>query len=184
MHAPLHLLAVLPFAIPFDIAPNPIRRSGETPAPKTETAVSMDAETVTLTLHEDHAVVHAVFTMRNTSARSETLEVGFPSAAQPESYSISKAGIDVRQWGPSTIEGFQSKVDGKEVTAAVKGEVHGRDAFGWLCWPMEFGGGETRTVEVRYRVPTRDDNYAPPSPLQNRQLTYILKTGAGWKGPI
>jgi len=53
---------------------------------------------------------------------------------------------------------------------------------GWLVWEMTFGSGQTRRVEVKYRVP-----YRPPytaTLLGAGTFEYILRTGAPWKGPI
>ena len=168
-----------------DIAPNPVPRAGETLAPRKTTAVEMSAETVRIALQEDTARIEASFTLLNTSADKEELEVGFPTAAQPKNYTWnSKEGMNVTEWGPMSIKDFTAKVDGVEVKAVPK-QATGKSAYnGWICWPIAFDGSQKRTVEVRYTVNTRDDNYSEPSALLNRQVTYILKTGAGWKGNI
>jgi hypothetical protein len=169
-----------------DIAPNPVPRKGEALAPRGATSVAMVAETVTIRLKEDTAEVDAEFTMKNTGTAAETLEVGFPTAAQPGSYSVSKDGVKVKSWGPATIERFVAKVDGAEVKAESKdAERHGKDGYrGWLCWPMTYEAGQTRTVSVAYVVATNDPYYGQSTALRERQVAYILKTGAGWHGPI
>jgi hypothetical protein len=168
-----------------DVAPNPVPRAGETLAPRKTTAVEMSAETVRIALQEDTARVEASFTLLNTSPEREELEVGFPTAAQPKNYTwSSKEGMNVTEWGPMSIKDFTAKVDGVEVKAVPK-PATGKSAYnGWICWPIAFDANQKRTVEVRYSVNTRDDNYSEPSALLNRQVTYILKTGAGWKGNI
>lgn len=178
-------LAAILFAATPDIAPNPVPRSGETLAPRKTTAVEMSAEAVKITLLEDKARIEASFTMRNTSTEKEELEVGFPTAIRPEQYTWnSKEGMNVTKWGPASLKEFTAKVDGADVKASPRTGL-GKSAYdGWLCWSMAFDGGQTRTVEVRYLAETRDDNYSEPSALLNRQVTYILKTGAGWKGNI
>lgn len=169
-----------------DIAPDPVNRAGEALAPKIATNVAMAAETVTITLHGDFAEVHAVFTMKNTTDKEETLEVGFPSAAQPEGYEYSSKGIKVNAWGAPAIYAFKAKIDGQDVDAEPKDARHEKKVgiVGWLCWSMTFAAGQTRTVDVSYKIASKDDNYTDPSALQNRQITYILKTGAGWKDAI
>jgi hypothetical protein len=145
----------------------------------------MSAETVRITLLEDTARIEASFTLLNTSSEKENLEVGFPTAVQPESYSFKPGeGINVTKWGPASLREFSAKVDGTEVKAEPKPGIDKSAYRGWLCWPMSFEPHQKRSVEVRYLADTRDDNYSEPSPLQNRQVTYILKTGAGWKGNI
>lgn len=167
-----------------DVAPNPVPRAGETLAPRATTAVEMSAETVRISLKEDTARVEASFTLLNTSSAKEDLEVGFPTAAQPKNFRYGKEGMIVTEWGPSTIQDFTAKVDGVEVKATPAKALEKNAHSGWLCWPMSFDANQKRSVEVRYTVNTRDDVYTPPSPLLNRQVTYILKTGAGWKGNI
>jgi hypothetical protein len=171
-------------AVP-DIAPDPVPRAGETLAPRKATAVEMSAETVRITLQEDSARIEANFTLLNTSAEKEELEAGFPTAAQPKNFTWnSKDGMNVTEWGPSTIRDFSAKVDGQDVKAGPKQGTSRDSHKGWLCWPMTFDGNQKRSVDVRYSVNTRDDNYSEPSSLLNRQATYILKTGAGWKNNI
>lgn len=168
-----------------DIAPNPVPRAGETLAPRAPTAVEMSAETVRIRLEEDSARIEASFTLLNTSAAKEELEVGFPTAAQPKDYRLSsKEGMIVTEWGPAKIRDFTATVDGKDVKAKPAKSLAKDSYSGWLCWAMTFEPNQKRTVEVGYTVNTRDDVYTAPSPLLNRQVTYILKTGAGWKGNI
>jgi hypothetical protein len=168
-----------------DVAPNPVPRAGETLAPRKTTAVEMSAETVHITLLEDTARIEASFTLLNTFSEKEELEVGFPTAVQPENYSFRPGeGMNVTKWGPASLREFTAKVDGSQVKATPKAGVGPSAYRGWLCWPMSFEPHQKRSVEVRYLADTRDDNYSEPSPLQNRQVTYILKTGAGWKGNI
>src|SRR5262245_33201905 len=168
-----------------DVAPNPVPRAGETLAPRKTTAIEMSGETVRIWLQEDTAKIEASFVLRNTAGEKEELEVGFPTAAQPKNYSWnSNEGMKVTEWGPSTSQNFTATVDGQEVKAAPKPGI-GKSAYqGWLCWAMAFDGNQKRDVKVSYTVNTRDDNYSEPSCLLNRQVTYILKTGAGWKGNI
>lgn len=169
-----------------DVAPDPVPRAGEALAPHKTTQIEMSAEVVTITLAPDEAKVHAVFTLKNTSAEAETLEVGFPTAVSPLEYSWSRNKVDVKRWGDATIRDFKAKVDGKDVKAESKYANESKEFWirGWLCWSMEFAAGQTREVEVSYGIASRDDNYTASSPLRCRQATYILKTGRGWKNAI
>ena len=168
-----------------DVAPNPVPRAGETIAPRKATAVEMSAETVRIWLQEDTARIEASFVLRNTGAEKEDLEVGFPTAAQPRNFRWnSKEGMQVTEWGPSSIMNFTATVDAQAVKPAPKTSPEKNAYQGWMCWLMSFDGNQKRDVKVSYTVNTRDDNYSEPSCLLNRQVTYILKTGAGWKGNI
>jgi len=176
------------FALCPDIAPFVVPRAGENLAPVASTHVAMRAEVVTVTLHEDSADVHAVFELENTADTAEELEVGFPSAAQPSSSRSSGDSFEVLSWGEDTIADFKVKIDGLEVaprrrmTRKTDGEP-GWHKF-WLCWPMNFTARAAHRVEVAYTVATKDPNYTEPSALENRQVTYVLKTGRGWAGAI
>jgi hypothetical protein len=169
-----------------DVAPDPVSRTGEALAPHKKTQIEMTAEVVTITLGSDDARVKAVFQLKNTGKEGEKLEVGFPTAVMPGSYTWSSEKVDVHTWGDATIRDFKASVDGKEVKAEAKHANQTKEYFirGWLCWAMEFDAGQERTVEVSYRFASRDDNYTASSPLRNRQATYILRSGAGWKGNI
>jgi hypothetical protein len=181
----LLLAAVTVCAALPDVAPNPVPRAGESLSPRKTTAVEMSAETVRITLLEDSARIEASFTLLNTAAEKEDLEVGFPKAIHPaEARWHPKEGLKVGRWGPASLREFSAKVDGVEVKVEPKPGLAQQEYNGWLCWPMTFEAHQKRHVEVRYVADTRDDNYSEPSALQNRQVTYILKTGAGWKGNI
>jgi hypothetical protein len=181
------LLLAAAAAAPRDIAPDPVPREGESLAPRKPTEVEMSAEVVTITLAAEEARVTAVFTMKNLGKAAETFDVGFPTAVRPEDYDFADDDkIDVKKWGDATLRDFKASVDGKPVRAEPRyaSDVKDLGIRGWLCWSMTFEPDRPRTVEVSYALATADDNYTEHSPLRNRQATYILKSGAGWKGPI
>jgi hypothetical protein len=153
-----------------DIAPP--RQFGQSLSPGEATMVAMTAEAVTVTLTPKEAFVSAVFDLSNTGD-DEQLVVGFPEAAPG---------------GRPTVRllDFRASVDGKEVrhTAHLPGtEAGGDEALrGWITWPMEFPAGCQRKVEVSYRVPYQT-RYVPTL-LGDRDFTYVLVTGAAWRGSI
>ncbi len=177
------LLAASP--IP-DIAPFAIPREGETLAPASPTRVEMTKETVDLTLHRDFASVKAKFWLRNSADAKESLEVGFPSAAQPVHIHFHDNGVRVSKWGKNAIRDFRATVDGEAVEAKPtrKDVASLPEHHNWLCWKMDFAPRGERIVEVEYEVASKDENYIETHCLQARQLTYVLKTGKGWHGPI
>jgi len=174
-----------------DMAPDPIGRSGETLAPHSETQVSMTAETVNIVIRPDDARIEAFFTLRNLGDKAERIEVGFPTAAVPASLIYDSEDAKVFDWAEDSIEEFSSSVDGAQVKTERKNarahddreDLYGR-IRGWLCWPMEFEPGQERRVAVRYVVKAADFNRLPRSPLRTREIYYILRTGAPWRGPI
>ena len=188
---------LVPFAFlpgsPPDIAPNPVHREGLTLAPRSSTAVAMRAELVEIELLPQLARVKATFEMENTGA-AEALEVGFPTAARPHKTPLAEGRREVNFFQDSgTIYAFRAAVDGKAVTPTSKSldrkklsaaEQKKVEHWHWLCWPMEFAKGQKRTVVVSYEVETDDFWYVDPSPLGAREVTYVLKTGKGWKDRI
>ena len=173
-----------------DVAPSPTYRKGMDVSPvngEGSTRVSMRAEVVEITLHPNMAEVRVVFDMVNTGSESETLEVGFPTDARPEPRPLAVAGGKGFS-SPGTIYAFRAMVDGvqveverKEVDEEDPREIHRN----WVCWPMTFEAGQACEIEVSYQVETRDDFYIRPhSPMQAREVIYILQTGRGWHGPI
>lgn len=188
MKALVALAAVLAVGVP-DVAPNPRHRSGMDLAPRDTTEVAMRAEVVEVTLHEAHADVAAVFVLVNTSDGEESLEVGFPTAAKPLARGIAEGLHDeFALWDAGSIYAFVAKVDGERVEAerkSVDEDDPRKEHRDWICWPMHFAPRETMRVEVSYQVETKDALYVEPySPLQPREVTYVLKTGRGWKDTI
>lgn len=170
-----------------DIAPNPVPRDVIALGPVLKTTVAMDAEVVIIEVHSDHADVHARFSMRNTGCLPTALEVGFPGAARASSWTLE----EILEWAGPLLGNFKASVDGKAVKAICKqppGTEPTSTGFsmvaGWYLWPMRFAAGEKKEVVVSYRIPTKDVNYTPEGILKRRKFTYILKTGAGWAGPI
>ena len=149
----------------------------------------MRAEVVELFLHPNHAEVRAVFDLEHTGAEPETLEVGFPTEAKPIERGIDK-GLHYSRgfYDSGTIYGFTAEVDGVPVKAESKkvDEDDPRKVHrSWVCWPMKFDPGQKCRVSLRYEVETRDAFFVEPqSPLQPRELFYVLKTGRGWKDVI
>ncbi len=180
---------VVPCITTVDIAPNPIYRQGQSLAPREATEVTMRSEVVTMELFENRATVKAVFRLQNTGDKTEVLEVGFPTAAK----AVEQPLKDGRVWDgpedPGTIYNFAAQVDNKAVKADRKSLPKGAQAGpagyrDWVCWQMQFAPQGKHVVTVTYEVETRDDAYVKPSPLAAREVSYILKTGRGWKGTI
>ena len=174
-----------------DIAPDP--EFGQSLAPIEKTSVAMTAEEVDITLKADAVAVRAVFHLENTGDATK-LDVGFPDVVWPSNYSSNgpPKGVSSRR-----LREFIARVDGDVVAHShryirssespfAKDRRSGdEDAWllaGWMLWDMSFEPGQKRKVEVTYRVPYQE-TYAPTL-LGARTFTYVLKTGAAWKGPI
>lgn len=177
-----------------DIAPDP--EFGQSLAPREKTLVAMTAEEVTIRLGPEKAAVRAVFHLVNTGPATK-LEVGFPDVVSPASWSTNAPpeGVSARR-----LHDFRAAVDGEVVPHRTKFLQEKDDPFhheevakdpgradrwvfaGWMLWDMEFAEGQERTVEVEYWVPYRPPYR--PTLLGDRTFTYVLRTGAPWKGPI
>lgn len=134
--------------------------------------VQMVSEKVTMTIHRDHADVDCLFVFKNHGAKA-TVRMGFPdwdSNHEPGD-------------GP-ILERFRSKVDGKPVKTYL---LFG-GGQGWHIKHVAFSKGQTRTVRNQYRVKlgalalnvdgmTRESKYV-------QSASYIVSTGASWKGVI
>jgi hypothetical protein len=112
--------------------------------------------------------VHARFVFRNEGGPTSVL-MGFPASA---------SGVDTRA-RDAKLEGFRSWVDGKPVkvrwTLGRSGD-EGYDA--WYVKRVRFGRGQVHVVEDAYGGGGggMSDGF--------RSYSYVLQTGASWKGSI
>jgi len=163
-----------------DIAP-PEAPPGANILPGSEaTQVRMLAETVTLSVSKTHpegiqgqALVHAVFTMRNTGASDESMEVRFPLTFWN--------GLS-DGWGNfPEITDITVKIDGRSVsTRKIYTENPSRfedKPVPWAAFDVTFPAAKDVTVEVSYTGPGTGE-------FPNVAFRYILETGAGWKDTI
>ncbi len=168
--------------MPPDIAPEPLGRAGEGIEPRQATRVEMESEVVRIVLRPDEARVHARFVLRNPGP-AERLEIGFPAGT---SWSRDHDAVDLRE--------FEARVDGTPAVAVVQQEKRPDDPSAepatkapyrqWLCWMQDLAADSRVAVDVSYAVDTRDDPHTKHTPFRARRFSYILKTGAGWRGAI
>lgn len=173
-----------------DIGWPPLNPAGASPGlPQGFTTnVRMVAEEVSLTIkegrvdneggessgHDMHALVDAVFQMRNLGEADEAFDVWFPLAAltripgllpdEPENY----------------IRDFQVWIDGeprdtKKVMAPDVSDPSRESA--WARFPVSFPAGQDVIVRVSY-------SFYPTGRHPFGGFEYILQTGAVWKGTI
>jgi len=158
-------LALLPLAAP----PTPARADGEpatwygpTLVPVTSESIRMVRERVVVELSPLRAKVDATFVFENEGAATEQV-VAFPDIG----------------WVGASLHAFRTWVDGTEVDVGF--QKGGADA-GLHYWTVDFPAGSQRVVRVRYetvRDPVQVGNY-----MLVDDFTYVLTTGARWKGPI
>lgn len=112
--------------------------------------------------------VYAKFTFYNDGPATDVL-MGFPASGYGEG-----------RRDPQFLNGFRSWVDGKPIKTILRPATKqtGDDVKAWYVKTVHFAQGQTRVVEDRYTGGGKDvsDGW--------HAFTYILSTGASWKGPI
>jgi len=150
-----------------DIAP-PEKPPGGNVEPAQQTKVQMVAEHVLIDVTRlnqlDYVRVSAVFTMHNTSAVDETMLVRFP-LSDPD------AGDGHGDY--PQVKNFSAYLDDHQVATQVISE----DSAPWAVFKVTFPTQQDVLIKVSYVT-------SPTMYGAEARLFYILRTGAGWYGPI
>jgi hypothetical protein len=175
-----------------DIGWPPVNPAGASPGlPQGFTTnVRMVAEEVSLTIkqqegrvdneggessgHDMHALVDAVFKMRNLGEADEAFDVWFPLAA------LTRIPGLLPDFPENYIRDFQVWIDGeprdtKKVMAPDVSDPSRESA--WARFPVSFPAGQDVIVRVSY-------TFYPTGRSPFGGFEYILQTGAVWKGTI
>jgi len=161
-----------------DIAPNPIK--AKSISPKDQTSIRMESEKVIIDLYNDSSVVKCLFNMKNLGEQ-EKLQIGFPEMTFH--YYRQKSKMD-------EANRFQVKENGKVVnfdfSDSLKYDKDYRKKVEsyqikeeWYLWESEFQQGESKTIEIQYSLP-----FGMLYKTNERFFTYLVSTGANWKGTI
>jgi hypothetical protein len=161
-----------------DIAPNPI--NAKSISPKDQTSIRMESEKVIIDLYNDSSVVKCLFNMKNLGEQ-EKLQIGFPEMTFH--YYRQKSKMD-------EANRFQVKENGKVVNFDFTDSLRYNDDYRkkvesyeikeeWYLWESEFLKGESKIIEVEYSLP-----FGMLYKTNERFFTYLLSTGANWKGTI
>ncbi|MDD3901889.1 MAG: hypothetical protein PHX22_11765 [Dysgonamonadaceae bacterium] len=161
-----------------DIAPNPIK--AKSISPKEQTSIRMESEKVIIDLYNDSSVVKCLFNMKNLGEQ-EKLQIGFPEMTFH--YHMQKSKVD-------EASRFQVKENGKVVNLDFSDSLKYNEEYRkkgesfkikeeWYLWESEFQQGESKTIEVEYSLP-----FGMLYKTNERFFTYLLSTGANWKGTI
>jgi hypothetical protein len=152
--------------------------------------VQMAGETVRIAVHENAAGVvadvEASFDMLNPGPDAQML-VGFPNAA----WEVLFANNRDAAFSPVTfqaIQNFRASSPLGQYAPAMR-KVGGSGPFkdsSWFVWNMVYPGGKPLRVQVTYQQQLLSFNmyssdYPAPSSLP---VSYVLRTGALWDGPI
>jgi hypothetical protein len=119
--------------------------------------------------------VEARFVFKNEGPAT-TIQMGFPE----ESYNVGK----MKSGQKSRFKYFKSWIDGKAVsvarkTASPRGSEDYRELYWWVK-DVSFKAGETKVILNRYKT-TPGGSYVDGG---YQEVTYIVSTGAPWKGTI
>jgi len=161
-----------------DIAPNPIK--AKSISPKDQTSIRMESEKVIIDLYNDSSVVKCLFNMKNLGEQ-EKLQIGFPEMTFH--YYRQKSKVD-------EANRFQVKENGKVLNFVFSDSLKYDKDYRkkvesyqikeeWYLWESEFIKGESKTIEVEYSLP-----FGMLYKTNERFFTYLLSTGANWKGTI
>jgi hypothetical protein len=161
-----------------DIAPNPIK--AKSISPKDQTSIRMVSEKVIIDLYNDSSVVKCFFNMKNLGEQ-EKLQIGFPEMSFH--YYKQKSKVD-------EATRFHVKENGKVVNFDFSASLRYNEEYRnkvetyqikeeWYLWKSEFNQGESKTIEVQYSLP-----FGMLYKTNERFFTYLLSTGANWKGKI
>lgn len=171
------------------IAPNPVKIKGIIPEGTID--VRMVWERVVVDLYRDSSVVEATFFMRN-EGESQTINIGFPEMNfyqrgrtaddVPASFSVTGNGRrveEIRLYTPGPLSGDEGSGDFS--LSMTSGEIKIPESYQerpWLLWDATFEEGESMQIVVRYTMPYGEIRG------RCRYFTYLMSTGAGWKGSV
>ena len=190
-----------------DIAPAPLS-GGKSLEIKgnAKTNVAMVDEVVKLKLSRDACHVDVVFTMKNTDAKYETMQVGFPHY-YPDELKDFKAAVNDK---PVVVK---TAAESETTSSPDFPEIKGQRRIYWKTWEMTFAPEAPVKIAVSYSTKLRkgstiwregstwmvdmnsisnhltelaakDDQPALQKQLVSGDVTYILRSGSHWSGPI
>ena len=136
---------------------------------KSHPTIRMVRERVDAKLGWEYAKVRCEFVFKN-EGQATTVKIGFPE----------RASGDVSAHSYSDLLGFKSWVDGKLIeTKHIKSSEKTEQEYNtWHVKDVPFEAGQTRIIVDEYRA-----RYGGISD-GSRFFSYILETGANWKGSI
>jgi hypothetical protein len=181
-----------------DIAPFPLSGGTNLANKGEKTSVAMVDEVVKLRVSREACHVDVVFTMTNKGKVAETIPVGFPFFYADELKDF-KAAIDDKKISATDERG--GRLSGGSID-----EPAGWKPY-WKLWKTTFQPGKPVKIAVSYwtnlsseswswnveqqRIPAllatlvpEKERAALEKQLDVRRVTYILRTGSRWSGPI
>lgn len=152
----------------------PVKSVGKTIQPVNDVPVRMVSEEVRMALGPATASVHGLFTLRNLG-KPDTIEVGFPRGWEGDLLNFTARNARIPE--PYTVETLAQDPSYNEIS--------GGELPWWKVFKVPFDStGQTVVVENTYSTNLRMAAGKYPSPTNDLLFTYIMKTGALWKGNI
>lgn len=150
--------------------------NGHTAYPLNTDKIRMASENISVQMKGEgitgrSAKVTCEFVFENTTNKEVKAKIGFPAEDQYY-YDI---GEDEKRNPP--LRNFVSYVDGKPVQVNVRIQEQPSPVTYWYTWDVVFPPSKTISLKNIYEVTLSLSYY-------NQWFTYILTTGANWKGPI
>lgn len=151
----------------------PVKSIGKTIQPLNNVPVRMVSEDVKIWLSSTKAEVDCQFTLRN-EGKPDTIEVGFPRGWEGDLINFMAKNAKVS--GAYSVETLAEQ--------ASFGEYNGEKLPWWKVFKVPFEStGQTVVIENHYSTFLLPwGKY--PVPMNDLLFTYIIKTGALWKGQI
>ncbi|GAB1452551.1 hypothetical protein MASR2M47_26070 [Draconibacterium sp.] len=140
----------------------------------------MESEKVIIDLYNDSSVVRCQFNMKNLG-ENEKLQIGFPEMNFYH-YRIKSMADEINR--------FEVKENGKAIKFTFSDSLRNNNEYRkkvesyqikeeWYLWDTEFQKGESKIIEIQYSLP-----FGMLYKSNKRFFTYLLSTGANWKGTI
>ncbi len=138
--------------------------------------IQMVSEIIRVDVWKDHEIVDCQFVFKN-HGKATKARMGFPDRSSGAGNPEEEGRVDPPK---GSFNWFNSWVDGKKVkTTIARGKELGDY---WHVKYVPFADGQSVKVHDRYRV---DTGFAmTPDNGNVREATYVVHTGASWKGKI
>ena len=147
----------------------PIMSVGKAIQPRTDVPVRLVSELVEITLDKDKAFVSCTFNLLNEGP-PDTIDVGFPRGGESDLLDfVAAIGLDTLE--VETVSSVPVYVD-----------PYKKELPWWKTFKVPFTEkGQTVEVNNSYWTPVLHSTHTK---LSNHWFTYIMTTGANWKGVI
>ncbi len=143
-------------------------------------SVRMVNEKVDIRLGKNGATVKCLFTFKNEGPACSVL-MGFPERVWA---SGDASAFGRLQHFVSYVDGKKAIIDYRPAARNKEGYQYREDYTSWYVKKVKFARNQTRKVTDEYFCRYGSHAQVESTTLPAQFVTYVLKTGANWKGPI